>query len=476
MDKYKRLGKNTLLILLGNAGSKLITLIMLPIYTHWLSPEEYGTTDVILSYSSLALGAISMCIADAIFVISKKVEDYEKKQLYTSGWFFSIVVFAITAIICYFIRYIALKTDTMVLLRDIIWYVYFVAFSSFIQSYTQSFTQAIDKLKIYSLTGVVNTAAIAGFAFIFIPHMGVRGYVYSIIAAYLCSAAFSFFSSKSYNYVDLRLIDRNELVKLLKYGMPLVPNTLMFWMVNGLTRPFVAQYVGLEANGILAVANKIPGIISALFLVFGNAWTISMIEEYDKPGFVKFFDNSIRATLVPVTIFACLLALFSEEVIRIIADAAYIEAYKYVPIAILGSLLAGISGMVGGIFAAKQQSKYFFYSSVWGATVSVLSMFLLIPRFQLYGATISVCLSFLAMVIARYLYTRKDLQGFKFDIVVKMLLGYIIIAVIVPLDISRIWKFAIGFLIIFYLSYSNKDVLTAAINKITKRYVEKNRA
>ena len=92
MDKYKRLGKNTLLIFLGNAGSKLITLIMLPIYTHWLSPSEYGTTDVILSYSSLALGVISMCIADAIFVISKSVTDDEKKQLYTSGWLFSIVI------------------------------------------------------------------------------------------------------------------------------------------------------------------------------------------------------------------------------------------------------------------------------------------------------------------------------------------------------------------------------------------------
>lgn len=468
MDKYKRLGKNTLLIFLGNAGSKLITLIMLPIYTHWLSPKEYGTTDVILSYASLAVGVISMCIADAIFVISKSVEEKEKKQLYTSGWIFSIFAFSVTALLCFFIKLFAFKTDSLVLLRDIIWFVYFVALSSFIQSYTQSFTQAIDKLAIFSITGIVNTAAIAGFAFVFIPHMGVKGYVYSIISAYLFSAFFSFFASKSYKYIDLKAMSQYELTKLLKYGVPLVPNTLMFWMVNGLTRPFVAKYVGLDANGILAVANKIPGIISALFLVFGNAWTISMIEEYGKEGFVKFFDNSLRATLVPVVVFACVLALFSEEVIMIIADSAYIEAYKYVPIAVLGSLLAGISGMVGGVFAAKQKSKYFFYSSVWGAIVSVISMLILIPRFKLYGATLSVCLSFLAMVIARYLYTKEDLRGFHFGVVLKMLLGYINIAIIVPLNINRFWKLIIGFVIVLYLSYENKDVLVATYKKFRR--------
>ena len=469
MDKYKRLGKNTLLVFLGNAGSKLITLIMLPLYTHWLSPEEYGTTDVILSYASLAVGVVSMCIADAIFVISKNADETEKKYLFSSGWSFSIAVFSITAVICFLIKLFAAETGTIGLLKEIIWYVYFVALSSFIQTYTQSFTRAIDKLTIYSLTGVVNTAAVAIFAFIFIPTWGVHGYVLSIISAYMVSAAFSFVISKSYNYVDINTISNDALSKLLKYGMPLVPNTLMFWMVNGLTRPFVAKYVGLEANGILAVANKMPSIISALFLVFGNAWTISMMEEFRKPGFVRFFDNAIRATLVPVICFACLLALFSEEIISIIADTAYFEAYKYVPIAVLGALLSGISGMLGGIFAAKQTSKYFFYSSVWGAIVSVASMSLLIPRFQLYGATSSVCFSFLAMTIARYCYTRKDLQGFHFARVAFMFLGYIFIAVIVPMDIGRIWKFLIGFAAIAFIIFENRDILNSVVSRIRRR-------
>lgn len=51
MNKYKRLGKNTLLVFIGNAGSKLIGLVMLPFYTSWLSVEDYGVTDIIMSMS-----------------------------------------------------------------------------------------------------------------------------------------------------------------------------------------------------------------------------------------------------------------------------------------------------------------------------------------------------------------------------------------------------------------------------------------
>ena len=68
MNKYKRLGKNTLLVFIGNAGSKLIGLVMLPFYTSWLSVEDYGVTDIINVYVSFLVSIVSCCIAKAIFL------------------------------------------------------------------------------------------------------------------------------------------------------------------------------------------------------------------------------------------------------------------------------------------------------------------------------------------------------------------------------------------------------------------------
>jgi O-antigen/teichoic acid export membrane protein len=57
MNKYRRLGKNTLFVFIGNASSKLIGLLMLPFYTRWLSVEDYGTTDIIGDSEYDAVGA-----------------------------------------------------------------------------------------------------------------------------------------------------------------------------------------------------------------------------------------------------------------------------------------------------------------------------------------------------------------------------------------------------------------------------------
>ena len=52
MNKYKRLGKNSLLVFIGSIGSKLLAILMLPFYTAWLSVENYGDIDLVGTYVS----------------------------------------------------------------------------------------------------------------------------------------------------------------------------------------------------------------------------------------------------------------------------------------------------------------------------------------------------------------------------------------------------------------------------------------
>lgn len=464
MDKYKRLGKNTLIVFLGNAGSKLINIIMLPIYTRWLSPEEYGLTDIIITYASLLLSVVAMCIYDAIFVVPKKSNDEEKTSFFTTGWIFSVITFSFAGLPCLLIGLFGVGKGDMVV--RYLPYLYLILLTSFLQTYTQSFTKAIDKMTVYCLTGLINTAGVAIFAILLIPGLGVKGYLLSIIIAYFISAVYSFVASKSYKFVRLGSANKESLIRLLKYSIPLIPNSLMFWFVNGMNRPLIAEYVGLEANGILAVTNKIPGVISTLFLVFSNAWAISMLEEFGKPGFTHFFNTAVRCVMLPSIIVACILGIFSKEIIMILADDAYIEAYKYVPLAMIGSILSGISSTVGGIFSAKEQSKYFFYSSVWGAIASVLFMYILIPTLHLYGAVIASALSYLVIVIARFIYARKDILGFSYYSMIFMIVGLLLISFIIYLDLNNILRFSFGFVVVALLVVFNRDIISTIYGRI----------
>ena len=54
-QRYTRFRNNTILVIIGNIGSKLMSFIMLPFYTIWLPIEGYGTVDIIKSYASLII-------------------------------------------------------------------------------------------------------------------------------------------------------------------------------------------------------------------------------------------------------------------------------------------------------------------------------------------------------------------------------------------------------------------------------------
>jgi len=467
MNKYKRLGKNTVLVFLGNAGSRLIGLLMLPLYTRWLGPQEYGTVDVVNTYAMLLISLVVWCITDAIFVIPKNGTKEEKKSYFTTGWFFSAAGFALAAAVFYILHVIFRTKGIENSFASNLWYVYFIMLGTFLQQYTQQFTRCIDKMGVYSITGIVHTFFLAVLSFVFIPKYGVGGYITAYVIAYVVSAAYSFVFSGSYKYIDFGKVSNERLKTLLKYSIPLIPNTAMWWLVSGLNRPLIEANIGMEANGILAVANRIPGIIGMLFTIFNNAWVISMMEEYGKPDFVKFFSIAVRCVMFPTILASIVLSIFMKPIIMILADAAYIEAYKYAPIAIMAVILSNLSGLIGGVFAAKKQSKYFFYSSFWAALTSVVLMFLLIPLFGLYGATIAMCLSYIAATISRCFYTREDLKGVEMKPIVISLALFATVVFLVVVNIPLWIKSILYIIIVLYLFRVNKDVLHSMVSKLS---------
>lgn len=80
--------------------------------------------------------------------------------------------------------------------------------------------------------------------------------------------------------------------------MPLVPNNIMWWLVSALNRPVMEIYLGMEAIGLFAVANKFPSVFSSVFAMFAVSWQISVMEEYGKDGYSQFFNKVFRIVIL----------------------------------------------------------------------------------------------------------------------------------------------------------------------------------
>ena len=457
--RYKRLGKNTLLVFLGKIGSGLIGVILLPFLTRLLSTSEFGSAELINTYSTILLSVLSCCLADAIFIFPKTSSFIGKKQYFTSGICFAILIFFIAIIISFFIR----GGNGFFFSNDLL--IVGLSFAMFLQSYTQQFTRSIDKMAVYSISGVIQTFFIAVFAFLLIPKLKASGYILSMIIANCIAAAFSLFASGANKFISFKAFNNKKLKSLLIYGIPLIPNSIMWWLVDGMNKPIMKSVLGLSSIGIYAVANKFPSVLNVITAAFSNAFGISVAEEYGREDFNVFFNKIFKFIFSILLLFSFIMAVFSKEIIIIFSSKSFIEAWRILPVLLLGVIFSNAAGLLGGIFMARKQSKYFFYSSLWGAVSSALCTYIFVKQWGVMGAAWATVVSFVIMFLSRLYYVWKDVNMFNTKYYVFSILLYVL-TIFVLLNISGYLKILIIFILLLFLILMNKQLLIYLKNLI----------
>lgn len=426
-SKYKRLVNNTALVFVGNLGSKLIGLFMLPFYTEWLSVADYGVTDIITIYASFILSIVTCCIAEAVFIFPNGEKKEKQKEYFSSGIFFALISFLVASVFFYFANMYSENSGSKNSFSEYIWAIYWMVVATFTQQYMLQFSRSIGKVKIYAISGILLTAFTGGLAFLLIPKYGVNGFIVAQILALSIAATYTFIFSGAYSFLSIASVKLKVCREMLHYSVPLIPNTIMWWLVSALNRPIIERYSDIDSVGIFAVANKFPSLINIVFGIFIYSWQISVIEEFKKEGYKEFYNKVLRVIFLLLTLCSCGLAIFSELLVSIMVDDKFVEAWRLIPILSIAVLFSSLSGFVGTNFSATRESKYYFYSSIWGAFASVLFSFALIPSLNLFGAALAVVLSHALMAIARIKYSWRLVPITQLYIYVMMLMINILV-------------------------------------------------
>lgn len=468
-NKYKRLGRNSFVVFLGNAGSKLISIIMLPFYTRHLSTSEFGTSDIISTYSSILLAIVTCCLAEGILLFSKNADNNDKKSFFTSGLCCAGILFGVFSAFCCIIAYSIPDKSWLGTLGKDIWWIYFMTFTMFLQVYVQQFTLSLNKVTIYSLSGVVLTATLAIFGLYLVPLYGLKGYLCSIILSNLITFIFNLTVSKSYLYFNISKFNKHHLRQLLKYSIPLIPNSVMWFLLNGINRPIMESTIGLEAVGIYAVANRFPGVIAMLCTVFSSAWGLSMLEEFNTPDFNRFFNNTIRLLFFIMIIGGCFLTFFSKTIVSIFSTQEYFEAWKYMPILTLAVIFQNFSSLVGGVFMAEKKSIYFFYTSLVGALTSLILTFYFVKFWGLAGICIAVVCSSFFMLISRIYIAWRYISELNIKYYTLMTSLFVLLMTIIIYDFNQWVNLVALFLVSVLILVINKHEVKTVIKILKDR-------
>ena len=421
MNKYQTLAANTILMSVGTFGSKLLVFLMVRFYTGYLTPAEYGTADLITQTANLLIPLVSLDITDAVFRFAA-----ERRGGRTEA--FSVGLRVITLGSAGLLLVIALLQGVPAVRAYGFLLASFVI-ASCCHALCAHFVRARGNTALFAAQGLFNTALFIGLNVLFLAvfHWGIRGYVLSTTVANLITTGLLVVRARLWRYAGLA--PRHGLRRqMLRYCIPLIPTAVFWWIMGVSDRYMVKWFLGSDANGIYAVAYKIPTILTILATVFMDAWQLSAIAESDgdRQAHLRFYGRIWDAFASAVFLCAGGIIALSPLLIRLLAEEAYYSAWQYIPVLTLSMAAAAFSNFMGSVYVVTKQSKASFWTSLVGAGSNIVLNLWLIPRIGLQGAAAATFLSCLAVFLIRLVNARQllpfSLSGRKLALGVGILL------------------------------------------------------
>ncbi|WP_062351798.1 oligosaccharide flippase family protein [Bacillus kwashiorkori] len=419
MNIYKNLVNNSLVFALGNLGTKLIVFFLVPLYTYYLTTSEFGMVDLLTTTVSLLMPIFTLSIFDSVlrFVMDKS---YDRQ------------IVLINALIIIFIGFILLLLLSPVLIKylpfsDYILYFYILLLVQSIFTTLSQYIRAKGMVKLFASSGIINAfiLLISNIFLLVLFNKGILGYLMSLIIANVISILFVVIFGKVKKDINLKKINFKLMKEMLQYSIPLMPNALMWWIMSFSDRYILTFLIGLSANGLYAVASKIPSILNIVNSIFFQAWQMSAIEEAKSEDKSKFYSNVFNVFSLTMLVFTSLLLIHLKFIMGFLVADTYFASWKYVPFLLLGVVFSSFSGFLGTNYIAAKKTSGVFKTSFIGAIINIAANIMLIPIIGINGAAIGTMISFAVIWILRIIDT-KQFVSIKMN-VRKLLLALIII-------------------------------------------------
>lgn len=343
MGRYKKLSVNTLLFVLSNFGSKLVTLLLVPYYTYMLTTEQYGTIDLLTTTLSLIIPVITLSISDAVLRFAIKSE-YDYETVFTNGLTICCLSMVIVVLSIPVLRHIyifnGVELDFAALLIAQVFYQFF-----------NQFCRGIGSVKTVAISGFLTTLSMLILNIVFLTgmKMGVSGYFRALTIAYLISILFQTFTQKIWKYVQVDRADKTALKEMLIYCIPMIPNSIMWWITDASDKYMIAFFVGISSNGIYALAKKIPSILSMLHSIFFQAWQLSAVEESEAEDKSHYYSTVFNMFSCVMFLGISFVIFIVKPFLKIFVAEAYFPAWMYVPFLLLAVTFSSFSGFLGTI-------------------------------------------------------------------------------------------------------------------------------
>ena len=417
MSHKSKLLKNTIIIAIGKLGTQIISYLLLPLFTTRMAVEEYGRYDLLCTLSLFICPVVTLLMEESMFrfLIDAKTERDKTKvisqtMIYS---FFGILLFIPIA-------FIAMNIFSAYTFLFKLAFITFVI-SNVAMALANGLSRGLGKVKMYSFSNfILGIITLITMIIVLVWFPTAENLLWSNTISNIITALIVFGLLKVYKYV--KKYDKQEMKRMIKYSIPLVPNSISWTIINMSDRIILTAIKGEHANGIYAMANRFPNIINVFYSYFYSAWKESaakILQDKEKNKHYSSIYLDMKKILYSITL--CLIAVM-PFVFPLFIKEQYKDSYIYIPIIMVATYFANLSSFYGGIFSAYKDTKIMGTTTVVAAIINVVVDFALVFKFGVFAACISTFVADIVIYFYRKVKVRKYVKLRELNMTFPMIL------------------------------------------------------
>lgn len=476
MNKYKTLLGNIGLFGLNVFATKIISFVLVPLYTYYLDTADFGIQDMAVLVASILSSLATLCIADG--VLRFMIDDRQRARGYATA---GLVIISIG---CMVVVVLLPLTDLPIFggLGRYKWLFFaYYAVGSF-QNLFSMMARALNRLKVIAYASIATSLITGAGSGIFIAglHMGLAGFFYASILGGAAGALIYFLVARLWSeflWRDTCTI-RFCLRRMLPYSVPLIPNNILWLLNTSVNRFFLTGMLGIGASGMFAAASKIPNLLMMAYSIFQQAWTLSAFQEYREEGLDVFYSKVYKLLDALLCITASAIILLSEPLARLLLQKEFYNAWPLIPILIAGLYFNILGSFWGTVYTTFMKTRQILTTTLIAASVSVVLTWWFIQIWQLTGVALALLISNLVLWLTRVISSR-ELLTFPVNWTV-VLTTYLLVGIQIVLEALQIRGcFIIGLLLFIAVSviqlWNARSLLRQLIGVLKSVFVQHHR-
>jgi len=279
-----------------------------------------------------------------------------------------------------------------------------------------SFSVARENIKLYNLVTFLMpglTIIFVLFLYYIVGYKNVENYFYAQYLAFGLILIYLFIMfTRKYKLKEIKL-SLEATPKLLKYGVQNELSTFLQFLNNRLSYYFIAEYIGMAMLGVFSVAMSVSEAILILSRSLAIVQYSKVLNQSDQNKNIILTKQNVILCLIATSLLMLFLVFLPASIYNYIFGKGFINVKHYTILLFPGILILSVSNLWGNYFSAIGNLKVLKRKSALGLVVTLIFAILLVPKYNLTGACITMNLSYFTSSLYLFIHFLKDVKKYN---------------------------------------------------------------